>query len=458
MNRRRRFFAAGAILLGLCTAILIAEVFVRAFDLAPGLNRISTEIHRLSNDPDLKYELVPEAFEGYEAINSMGRRDFSYRLKKEPGTFRIAVLGDSVAFGWGVNVWQSHPSMIEYYLNQFQTDPKTTFEVWNFGVRGYGSDEEAACLKRKVVPIDPDLVLLSYSLNDPDPFSVDLAWVLSKIQWTDEQYLNGATRARSNPVRRFFYERVRLFRLLRYRWLSAKQARQKKQADNLAGKTLVKQERDLNYEDKKHRYFIEATQNHWPTIERAFAEMGAVSRENGFPLVVAILPGLDDLENYRYESIHRKVAAQAEKSGLIPIDLLPAFLEANSRDSKKNPAIDFQHPNSYGHRIAGQAISIGLIQAGLLPMGSSAFDAELYEPETPAHQPDLSAFSSQLMFQVEAALNGILMKDYPAAIEALEKAVQIEPSSHLTQKVLKKLAKVAVEPGTKARIEAIRSR
>ena len=40
-------------------------------------------------------------------------RDRSYLVEKAPGTFRIALVGDSIGAGWGVNVEQRFESILE---------------------------------------------------------------------------------------------------------------------------------------------------------------------------------------------------------------------------------------------------------------------------------------------------------------------------------------------------------
>ena len=73
----------------------------------PGTHVVSVRgLIKSSDVPELIFELKPglEAlFKGVQIrINSHGFRDRERTLEKPPGTWRIAALGDSVAFGWGV--------------------------------------------------------------------------------------------------------------------------------------------------------------------------------------------------------------------------------------------------------------------------------------------------------------------------------------------------------------------
>ncbi len=72
--RKKALFTLAAAGIGIVVALFLAEGIVRLANLAPGLNRVATDLHRLSNNPILKYELIPFSYHGYEAINQQGRR------------------------------------------------------------------------------------------------------------------------------------------------------------------------------------------------------------------------------------------------------------------------------------------------------------------------------------------------------------------------------------------------
>src|SRR5512136_1208648 len=98
------------------------------------------------------------------SINSQGRRDKEVSLKKPAGTFRIAILGDSVAFGARVEAKDDLATQLEWNLNA--RSESLHYEVLNFGVPGYGTWQELSALKEKVLAYDPDLVLLAFVMND----------------------------------------------------------------------------------------------------------------------------------------------------------------------------------------------------------------------------------------------------------------------------------------------------
>lgn len=438
-KNRKILFSILAVVFGIAFAIVVCEITIRFFDLAPGVNQVTTDIHRLSNNPNLKYELVPYSNHSYEAINKDGRRDFHYLKDKKENTFRIAVMGDSVTYGWGTNVWKAHPNITEYYLNNFQKKPSIRFEVWNFGVRGYGTDEEVEAFKEKALPVDPDLALIAYNLNDPDPYSVDLAWAFSRMEWKDEQFLKEVTKSRSYKIRRFLYDSSRFFRFLRYRALSKIQQRERKNAVNFQGNALVELEKKYNYEDKKERYFHELTEAFWPSVADALAEFSQIADENEIQKTLAVFPALDDLTDYHYKAIHDKVTAECKKRGIYAFDLLANFQNAARKWPEMELQIDFDHPNTFGQRIAGWGIAVNLIKSGMLPVEKEDFKKVLFDFDLVKEEPSRDQYKGQDMYCVEEALNNIHFEKDKAAVDLLEKALILNPKNTLAIKLLKEI-------------------
>ena len=101
----------------------------------------------------------------YVKINSQGLRDYEYLLQKPNNTFRIAVIGDSYTFGWGVNLPDTYPKILEKKLNQ---NFNINYEVINFGVPGYNLVMYKEILEKKVLKYDPDLIIIGLLDGDID--------------------------------------------------------------------------------------------------------------------------------------------------------------------------------------------------------------------------------------------------------------------------------------------------
>jgi hypothetical protein len=91
--------------------------------------------------------------------NSFGMYDREYTVEKPPHTWRIALLGDSMALGpFGHN----YESLLENRLNETQPTPDIQkFEVLNFAVGGYRITQVMETMIQKAAPFHPDVYLVA---------------------------------------------------------------------------------------------------------------------------------------------------------------------------------------------------------------------------------------------------------------------------------------------------------
>lgn len=99
------------------------------------------------------------------SINSKGLRDREYSYEKSEGTFRILVLGDSVTFGFGVEMERTYPKLLEKWLNE---SGKRNYEVINAGVGNYNTLQELSAYELDLFRYRPDMIVLGFYLNDAE--------------------------------------------------------------------------------------------------------------------------------------------------------------------------------------------------------------------------------------------------------------------------------------------------
>ena len=100
-------------------------------------------------------------------INQLGLRGTEIPPTKNTDEYRILILGDSVAFGQGVEAQETFAGLLEQSIQEAR--PNLMIKVINAGVPGYNTETEMAQLST-IWPIAlPDLVILSYLIdNDSD--------------------------------------------------------------------------------------------------------------------------------------------------------------------------------------------------------------------------------------------------------------------------------------------------
>ncbi len=96
-------------------------------------------------------------------LNSHGLRDEEIPYSKTPAEKRILVLGDSVAFGWGVGQGETFSDYMEQMLREQTAD---IWQVINAGVNGYNTEQEATFLRIEGMRYGPNIVILVYVRND----------------------------------------------------------------------------------------------------------------------------------------------------------------------------------------------------------------------------------------------------------------------------------------------------
>ncbi len=186
-RRRLILFRVGASLLGLAIALILLEVAARLFLWRYGefIDRLHTtlareyggeltlrDIVKPAADERVVFELIPGAWGTFVCqplrINSHGFRDVERTVAKTSGTLRIAVLGDSVAFGWGVPEEDRFSNVLEQLLCADRPTSPPQVEVLNFAVPGYNTVMEEALLRTKVVAFQPDVIVVHLVGNDDE--------------------------------------------------------------------------------------------------------------------------------------------------------------------------------------------------------------------------------------------------------------------------------------------------
>jgi hypothetical protein len=123
----------------------------------------------LQPEPVLGLVLTPrtklwQSVEGHawSTINSNGWRDRERPKQKPPGTYRVAVLGDSCVQASQVAFEDSLCPQLEERLRLNGAPTGRQLEVLCFGVVGYGTAQELLAFRQRVADFDPDFVLLLF--------------------------------------------------------------------------------------------------------------------------------------------------------------------------------------------------------------------------------------------------------------------------------------------------------
>ena len=148
-------------------ALIIVEFLLRIF-FHQNLNITRVDAEKIFElKPNIASVLRRQEFITHVKINSQGLRDREYELKKLGNTVRIAVVGDSFVFGFGVELNETMVKILESKLNsRLSKKSSINYEVMNFGVSAYGTEQEYILIKNKVINYSPDIIILAFVPND----------------------------------------------------------------------------------------------------------------------------------------------------------------------------------------------------------------------------------------------------------------------------------------------------
>lgn len=299
--------------------LLAAEVIMRLSWRMSGW--VERPIYQRSANPYLRYELVPGASSGNIRVNSDGFRGPDYPIVKPEGVFRIIMLGDSETLSIMLSERESLAAQLEDQLNQGLANPR--YEALNFGVEGYNTFQELEQLRVKGLKYKPDLIILNYVLNDPEP---------------GEYYFNKTFLMRHSALARYFTYRI-------------KKALIRRERKRLGIKTEV-----------EHFYYLHQPK-YFQRVEGAIREIAGISRAAGNKLAVVIFPVSslmvpDFKEGYPYSGIHALVNG-IRSDNILFIDLIDEFnrLDLTPQGVSINYIYNESHKNAPALKTAAQYLS-----------------------------------------------------------------------------------------------------
>jgi hypothetical protein len=159
---KKRYFRIAVLLFTLVLCILITEIWRR--DVVDSLDVLDERNLNYRCDSDLGWfpiENSTKSFTGSRTINvkhnSRGFRDSEHIIETKP---RIIFLGDSFVWGYDVEKEERFTEKLRIKL--------PNWSIYNFGVSGYGTDQEYLLLKKHYDFYKPNIVFLVFYNDDID--------------------------------------------------------------------------------------------------------------------------------------------------------------------------------------------------------------------------------------------------------------------------------------------------
>ena len=333
---RKIAFAALAAFGSLAITTLGIESFVRfiiddgmQYDLEMG--KYALEVKQLSRDPLIGHEHAPNRqaiLMGVEfKTNSKGLRDHEFLFERSPGKLRILMLGDSLTVGWGVRSEDTFSARIAQKYRGKNIDA----EVINTGVGNYNTIQEVEYFFTEGYKYKPDIVVLNFSFNDAEPVP-------------DDHPPSGLARICYSCI------------FIQGRW------------DTLQRKFFG----EYDWTDYYLSLYGDGQARGWLNAKKYVGKLADYCRTNHINLLIANLPELHDVQNYRLQSITTLVHQAANEYGVAFVDLLPYLKDRDSSALWVTPADP--HPNALAHSLIARGIFDALQELEHISLGLNRED------------------------------------------------------------------------------------
>jgi len=294
------------------------------------MSKYGLEVKQSSPDPLLGHVHAPNrqaTLMGVEfRTNSKGLRDREFAYKREPGTLRLLMLGDSLTVGWGVRAADTFSKRLEAMYRA----RGVAAEVINAGVGNYNTVQEVEYFFTEGHRYRPDMVVLNFFPNDAEPVPVSRPPSAVLRVCRSCVFIVGAV---DTLARKYF------------------------------GKT-----------DWAHYYLAlygDGSAKGWRDARDSIGKLVRYCKAHNIAVLIANLPDLHDVKNYRLQPISDLLRATAVQFGVAYVDVLP-FLQAYDSSALWVTLPD-PHPNALAHAAIANALFGGI--EDLRIAASGALDA-----------------------------------------------------------------------------------
>ena len=285
----------------LVISIIMIEGIIRVVN--SDMKNYDIEMWRYANelktqDPILGHNHVSDKssiLQGVEIkLNSEGMRSDEFEINDK----KILFLGSSISLGWGVEQKDSYPGIIQTKL----LSDSINYKVLNGSIGNYNTFRYVNNFLSNQTDIEPKVIVINYFINDAETLPINSSnWLIKNSQ---------------------------LFATLTITY---------KKLFSKSGFDLKQYYNDLYKSDNQS--FLE--------MKESLKKLSEYSKQRKIPVLLTVIPDIHFLEDYPFETIHKKLKSITEELGFEYHDLLPS-LKGISFNELQIIQGD-SHPNEKGH-------------------------------------------------------------------------------------------------------------
>jgi hypothetical protein len=246
-------------------------------------------------------------------VNQDGFIGRDYAILTPKGTYRIMALGDSVTM-YGAMEGHGYPALLEASLPEIT---ETKVEVLNLAVGGYDTSDQLESLQQIGLKYNPQLIVVGHCIND----GVAIKEIARSLAPAGTDFTDDA------DDRRRTHTRLR---------------------------TLMEGPPTISPGQLLERSIRPSPL--WARSQAAFEELAKISKERKIPVLLLILPSLDQAGEEALAPAHQAVADRGRELGFAVLDLRPAFRAVGDDAKLRSDAADALHFSRFAHQVAAETI------------------------------------------------------------------------------------------------------
>jgi lysophospholipase L1-like esterase len=228
-------------------------------------------------------------------LNDLGFREREVLSAKPSTVYRVAVIGDSITYGQGVDSEERFTNILESKLNE---SVEQRYQVLNFGRPGAETEDHLNILEEHVLKVNPDYVLLQWFINDVEG-------------------VEGNVRPRplrllpSDALSLWLHRRSVLYYLLNQQWVG------------LQAQLGIFE----SYEAYMNRRFADPQSPDSIRAMNTLRRFISLCKMRNLPVGIVLFPALnwDTHKPYPYGFLHERVLTLCAESGITCLDLQTVF-------------------------------------------------------------------------------------------------------------------------------------
>jgi len=355
----------GLVLAGLLGAALLLELGLRLSE-ALGSSERSDERPKLplytAVDSPLVYALDP----AHPDVNELGLRGPLPSVPKPEDVFRILLLGDSVAFGTGLERAQAFPARLRERLAGLEPP----VEVIDASAEGYTPWNQLQYYLTRGAALEPDLVLVAFCMNDVA--NPRLHWIASagaplfevpsdaipNMRHDREYVETRLSEAYFGSSPEPFWRRSRLARAIQRRFA-------REHFRERVPTRITREDEVLEI-----GVLLDRESSEWEWLTRTYTRLRSAVEERGAQLAIALFPLAYQLDPDYPHLPQDSLTAWCREQGIANLDLLPTLRDLGKKRAflldEARGFYDVWHMTSGGHEASAERIARFLHEERLL--------------------------------------------------------------------------------------------